>query len=292
MKKTIYCLLPKVSEKSYVDLTNHRVITITPPTQKKIRVQLDKQSFRSRHCDTCPLKVAEGNLVKAMKTAGIMTSSLNKISYCNTNNLCTGSDQMLALCPAGHNITTLEEVVVDVPKLLWVYNWNITGKEQFKLYAVKEEDTHSYTVVPYLLSNVYTKPLACISWPKNQTRPANLRQAYNTYWDSPFSDESWVVDNQHSYIEHLTKYNALANEEVLTLNTEGLGYMEFSGVDGIFYSEDEKIVSSVPRRVNSLTTLLGSIKQGASNNWLITINNSLFNKAGKLSGTAKLTLLG
>lgn len=292
MKKTIYCLLPNIAETSYVDLNTQRVITITPSTKKRIRVQLDKNSFRSKHCDTCSIKVTESDLNKAMKNAGLMSTSLNKISYCNTHNLCTGSDQMLGLCPAGHNITTLEEILIDVPKLLWIYNWNMTGKEQFKLYAVKHEDTDYFEVVPYLLSNVYTKPLACISWPKNQSRPVNLKQAYNSYWDSPFSDESWVVDTQQSYIEHLTNYNALNNDAVLTLETSGLGYLKFSNVEGIFFSEDEKIVNSVPKRINSLNHLLGTIKQGASNNWLFTINNALFNKAGKLSGTAKLTLLG
>ena len=290
MTKTIYCLVPKVSIESYVDLVHQRVITITPPTRKKIRVQLDKQSFRDRHCNSCTLKIAESDLIKAMKDAHIMPSTLNKITYCSNNGLCTSSDQMLSLCPAGHSFNTLEEVEVNVPKLLWVYNWNVTGKEQFKLYAVKEEDTDNYSIVPYLLSNVYTKPLACISWPKNQSRPNNLKQAYQTYWDSPFSDESWVVENNQSYIQHLTTYNALDSDEVLKLYTNGL--IKFVDVEGLFYTEDEKIVKTVPKRINTLEYLLGTVKQGANNNWLLTINNHLFNKTGKLSGTAKLTLLG
>jgi hypothetical protein len=289
MKKTVYCLLPRVSKETYVDVINKKVITVTPSEKRTIKVQLDKHSFRQRFCESCELKITEKELNRQLRASKIMESTLNKLTYCNEHKLCTSSDQMLALCPAGNTFTKLEEVTVNIPELVWVFSWDASGKEQFKLFAVKEKDYEKLTVTPYLMSNVYTKPLACISWPKNQSRPTNLKQAYHTYWDSPFSDESWVVDTNSSFIEHLTNYNALEAESTSYVYTEGLRV--FTECEGVFYTEDSKILGDIPKRVNNLSHALGSIKQGASNNWLVTINNHLFNKTGKLTGTAKLSLL-
>lgn len=295
MKKTVYCLTPQDAESVFINTDKGTVYAITPACEKKIKVQLDKESFRNRHCDTCNFRIDSNQLRDKMKAAKVMSSTLNKLSFCQQNNLCTSSDQMLALCPAGHNLTDFEYITISVPKLLWVYNFNLSGKELFKLYAVEDEQGLDLTVRPYLLSNVYTNPKACISWPKNQSRPTNLRQAYNTYWESPFSEESWVVRPNMTYIEHLNTYDVFSTEEepdyLLNFKTRNI-QLDMTNSDGVFYSSDEKLINSIPKRFrDSDNHLLGSIQLGASNNWLFKINDHLFTKNGKLSGTAKLNVI-
>jgi hypothetical protein len=294
-KKSIFCLTPKNSVAIGYNFENDSIIAITAPKKHSIKIELDKTSFRNMFCEKCSLIITEPELSSRLKAEKILTSAVNKISYSVRNNVCTSSDQMLTMCPAGNSLSSFFTLEVDAPELLWIYNTKVTGKEQFKLFALKRDEDDLY-IKPYLFSNVYSKPAGCISWPKNQPRPNNLEQAYNLYWDSPFSNESTVLDPLNpidSHLDYLQTYdpNQDINFEWTYFNGDKINWLDATQ-QGIYYSNDSSVINSFPNRVTlNKNYILGTIKEGVEGNWLFKINNYLLTKTGKLTGTSKLNIL-
>lgn len=296
VKKTHYTNLPPhtssflYSNGFFYVKTNAHNITV--------KVSLDSEDFAKTYCNAgCEYFRETQDVVERIKRDPSVTDKTNITSrlvanYCLRNGVCTGSTILQEECMAGNKLSGDNELEVEMPALLWVWNTNKTNAKALGVYAEAEENVYK----PLDYPNIY--PDGSVCWKNRSTGkenrlPQDIEQAYNLLFESPFNKETSKPNI--NIIEALKNPKPLEDgDDIIELIPQAENWQ--SKTDDTFAlmtTTDSSVISKYPSVVTKDSTELNAVFTLTDNPdiFLAKVGDITCIKKGKLKSNTKVELL-
>jgi hypothetical protein len=295
---TVYNYLPDESLALGHSAALNRFIVITPACKKVVKVERDQNSFISLNCPACHHRREQTEINAALKAQKIMPTPHQTQKYAENNNLCVPS-LMLESCLLGIEYVPNEsvEVEVEVPCLAWIWNYLKRDEQSWQLYAVQDYSDsleEELTLTPYLLGNVY-KHTAGICFAKKVKRgsgitapkkPNSTSEAYNVYWDSPFTKET--SNPNITLLEEWIKNYSPDFSDSVTLNKSQYSTWIEKPVNSIYlWTTSDKTLGYYPF-IQAESALIGMKPTLTAEAWLISYDGIWAVKIGRPDSSTKV----
>lgn len=280
----------------YPEGENEQINCYVPPQDLELTVQQTSGEYYTEYCSNCPLYLDDKEFIANYRAKGYSTISGREevARIIREEQRCTATQE-----EQQHQCNWSEApgfeaeipVVIKTYESLWRFYPNKNKRNIAELYVANrnEEDTHKISVKPYLISNVYPDGACC--WGNNR-KPANLKEAYNTFWGSVFTPS--LTENIQRSLAHTIK--TFDPQDVKSpWQSVDLSECVYSGKhqDGVLYSDAEKIVSIVPEEYRYSEKLVcGFFNKVSDNAWMINFNGFIVYRNGSLSSSGNYFPLG
>lgn len=277
---------------------NEQINCFVESQDLEITVQQTSGEYYTEYCSKCPLYLDDKEFIANYRAKGYSTISAREevARIIREEGRCTGTlEEQKHECkwdeaPGYEELASLQIKTFDS---LWRYYPNKNKRNCTELLVAEREDVsnspHQFQVKPYLISNVYPDGACC--WGANR-KPANLKEAYNTFWGSIFTAS--LTENIQRSLAHTIK--TFDPQDVKhpwqTVNLDNCVYSS-KHQDGVLYSDAEKIVSIVPEEHRFSENLVcGFFKQVSDNAWMINFNGFMVYRSGNLTSSGNYLPLG